>query len=550
MEIFFTILIMTLVVSLSGVAARIIPFQIPLPLVQIAAGALLAWPTFGLHVDFDPELFLVLFIPPLLFADGWKTPVNEFLHHGREIMGLALVLVLITVVGIGYLIYWMVPGIPLVPAFALAAVLSPTDAVALSGIVGEGRIPKKIMSILQGEALMNDASGLVSLKFAVAVAMGTMVFTVSGATVEFLKVAIGGLLAGAAVCWLFGKSLRLFSRLSGDDPATQTVLLLLLPFASYLIAEHLGVSGILAAVAAGMMITRSGIMRRAPLAMRLRANSVWQMLEFVFNGMVFLMLGLQLPGILETSITEANADPNVELWMLFTDILLVYAALMLVRFGWLWTMQRLSKRLLTKKPMEFSSYSTRELLIASFAGVRGAITLAGVLSIPLFLPNGDAFPGRYELVFLATGVILFSLFVGVILLPVLLRGIDGIDKSVHRRELQQARAVMAGAAVESLYKMEERLTHDAEENIDNELLKEVSSRVIGNLRRRADGQSDLENAHVAEDLERRFRLTALRAERAELYHLRATQQISNETMQKLLRDLDLLEALLVEKEEH
>ena len=158
MEIFFTILILTLVVSLSGVAARIIPFQIPLPLVQIAMGALLAWPTFGLHVDFDPELFLVLFIPPLLFADGWKTPTSEFLRHGREILGLALVLVLITVVGIGYLIYWLVPGIPLLSAFALAAVLSPTDAVALSGIVGEGRIPKKIMGILQGEALIDRKS--------------------------------------------------------------------------------------------------------------------------------------------------------------------------------------------------------------------------------------------------------------------------------------------------------------------------------------------------------------------------------------------------------
>ncbi|SQK76950.1 Sodium, potassium, lithium and rubidium/H(+) antiporter [Tatumella ptyseos] len=194
MEIFFTILIMTLVVSLSGVASRLLPFHIPLPLMQIIAGAILAWPSIGLHVDFDPELFLVLFIPPLLFADGWKTPTSEFLHHGREIIGLALVLVLITVVGIGYLIYWTVPGIPLIPAFALAAVLSPTDAVALSGIVGEGRIPKKIMSIVQGEALMNDASGLVSLKFAVAVAMGTMVFTWSGATIEFLKVAVAG-------CW-------------------------------------------------------------------------------------------------------------------------------------------------------------------------------------------------------------------------------------------------------------------------------------------------------------------------------------------------------------
>ncbi|MEM6162529.1 Na+/H+ antiporter [Erwinia sp. P6884] len=549
MEIFFTILILTLVVSLSGVAARIIPFQIPLPLVQIAMGALLAWPTFGLHVDFDPELFLVLFIPPLLFADGWKTPTSEFLNHGREIIGLALVLVLITVVGIGYLIYWLVPGIPLLAAFALAAVLSPTDAVALSGIVGEGRIPKKIMAILQGEALMNDASGLVSLKFAVAVAMGTMIFTVSGATIEFLKVAIGGLLAGIAICWLYGKSLRLLSHWSGDDPATQTVLLLLLPFATYLIAEHLGVSGILAAVAAGMTITRSGIIRQAPLAMRLRANSVWQMLEFVFNGMVFLLLGLQLPAILQTSVTQVEVDPNVDLWMLFLSVVLIYAALMVVRFGWLWTMQLISHRLLKKKPMEFSNYTLRELLIASFAGVRGAITLAGVLSIPLYLSNGDAFPARYELVFLATGVILFSLLVGVIVLPILLRGMPGKDKTAHRHELQMARAVMAGSAIESLYKMEERLTADVEENIDVDLLKEVSSRVIGNLRRRVDGKEDLDRSLEAERLERRFRVTALRAERAELYHLRATQKISNETMQKLLHDLDLLESLLSEKEE-
>jgi len=241
MEIFFTILIMTLVVSLSGVITRVLPFQIPLPLMQIAIGAMLALPTFGLHVEFDPELFLVLFIPPLLFADGWKTPTREFLEHGREILGLALALVLVTVVGIGFLIYWIVPGIPLVPALALAAVLSPTDAVALSGIVGEGRIPKKIMGILQGEALMNDASGLVSLKFAVAVAMGTMVFTVGGASVEFLKVAVGGILAGFIVSWLYGRSLRFLSRWGGDEPATQIVLLFLLPFASYLIAERHGV---------------------------------------------------------------------------------------------------------------------------------------------------------------------------------------------------------------------------------------------------------------------------------------------------------------------
>lgn len=435
MEIFFTILIMTLVVSLSGVVTRVMPFQIPLPLMQIAIGALLAWPTFGLHVEFDPELFLVLFIPPLLFADGWKTPTREFLEHGREIFGLALALVVVTVVGIGFLIYWVVPGIPLIPAFALAAVLSPTDAVALSGIVGEGRIPKKIMGILQGEALMNDASGLVSLKFAVAVAMGTMIFTVGGATVEFMKVAIGGILAGFVVSWLYGRSLRFLSRWGGDEPATQIVLLFLLPFASYLIAEHIGVSGILAAVAAGMTITRSGVMRRAPLAMRLRANSTWAMLEFVFNGMVFL----------------------------------------------------------------------------------------------------------------AAGVILFSLFVGVVMLPILLQHIEVADHSQQLKEERIARAATAEVAIVAIQKMEERLAADTEENIDNQLLTEVSSRVIGNLRRRADGRNDVESSVQEENLERRFRLAALRSERAELYHLRATREISNETLQKLLHDLDLLEALLIEE---
>lgn len=226
------------------------------------------------------------------------------------------------------------------------------------------------------------------------------------------------------------------SRWGGDEPATQIVLLFLLPFASYLIAEHIGVSGILAAVAAGMTITRSGVMRRAPLAMRLRANSTWAMLEFVFNGMVFLLLGLQLPGILESSLAAAEADPNVETWMLFTDIVLIYAALMLVRFGWLWTMKKFSLRFLKKKPMEFASWTSREILIASFAGVRGAITLAGVLSIPLLLPDGSGFPARYELVFLAAGVILFSLFVGVIMLPLLLQHLEVAD---HAQQLKEER---------------------------------------------------------------------------------------------------------------
>ncbi|MGM3190803.1 Na+/H+ antiporter [Dickeya dadantii subsp. dieffenbachiae] len=547
MEIFFTILIMTLIVSLSGVVTRILPFQIPLPLMQIALGAMLAWPQFGLHVDFNPELFMVLFIPPLLFADGWKTSTREFLHHMREILGLALVLVVITVVGIGYLLHWMVPEMPLVAAFALAAVLSPTDAVALSGIVGEDRIPKKLMGILQGEALMNDASALVSLKFAVAIAMGTMVFTVSGATLAFLQVALGGLLAGIGVTWVYSKSLSLLGHQNDDDAATQIVLLLLLPFAAYLIAEHFGVSGILAAVASGMTISRTQLLRQAPLNMRLRANGVWNMLEFVFNGMVFLMLGLQLPGVIEESIVQAELDPTIETWMLFADIALIYCALLLLRFAWLWLMKLYSRYVQNKRPMLFADYTSREIWISTFAGVRGAITLAGVLSIPLFLSSGAPFPSRYQLVFIATGVILFSLLCGVIALPLLLRGITLTDHSVQKKEERIARVTMAQVAIDSLKKMQERLAADREENLDDQVLAEVSARVIGMLHRRVAGTDELENNMAVENLERRFRLAAVSAERAELYHLRATQRISNETLQKMLRELDLLEAVLSEK---
>ncbi|WP_038900322.1 Na+/H+ antiporter [Dickeya dadantii] len=547
MEIFFTILIMTLIVSLSGVVTRILPFQIPLPLMQIVLGAMLAWPQFGLHVDFNPELFMVLFIPPLLFADGWKTSTREFLHHMREILGLALVLVVITVVGIGYLLHWMVPEMPLVAAFALAAVLSPTDAVALSGIVGEDRIPKKLMGILQGEALMNDASALVSLKFAVAIAMGTMVFTVSGATLAFLQVALGGLLAGIGVTWVYSKSLSLLGHQNDDDAATQIVLLLLLPFAAYLIAEHFGVSGILAAVASGMTISRTQLLRQAPLNMRLRANGVWNMLEFVFNGMVFLMLGLQLPGVIEESIVQAELDPTIETWMLFADIALIYCALLLLRFAWLWLMKLYSRYVQNKRPMLFADYTSREIWISTFAGVRGAITLAGVLSIPLFLSSGAPFPSRYQLVFIATGVILFSLLCGVIALPLLLRGITLTDHSVQKKEERIARVTMAQVAIDSLKKMQERLAADREENLDDQVLAEVSARVIGMLHRRVAGTDELENNMAVENLERRFRLAAVSAERAELYHLRATQRISNETLQKMLRELDLLEAVLSEK---
>jgi CPA1 family monovalent cation:H+ antiporter len=310
MEIVFTVLILLLAVALSGVGLSLLPFKLPLPLIQIVLGALLAWPGFRLHVTFDPDIFLLLFIPPLLFADGWRIPKRELFMQRRAILMLALGLVFITVGALGYFLHAMIPAMPLPVAFALAAVLSPTDAVALTGIAGRGKIPANLMHILEGEALMNDASGLVALKFAIAAAL-TGVFSLRDAAVSFVIIAAGGLVIGAAISWIVTEiPSRLLKFSEDDDPAAGVVLTLLIPFAAYLIAEHLGCSGILAAVSAGMVMNLQSLREGIPTVVRVRMTSTWTMIEFVFNGMVFILLGLQFPHILGRALIEAHRDGN------------------------------------------------------------------------------------------------------------------------------------------------------------------------------------------------------------------------------------------------
>ena len=542
MEILLTILILTLVVSLTSVLTRLSPVQIPFPLIQIAAGAV------GLHVEFNPELFLLLFIPPLLFAESSKIQPKELIKHSREIISLALVLVLITIFGVGYVIHLLLPNVPLIAAFALAAVLSPTDAVALLGIVGKGRISKNIQEVLEGEALMNDASGLVALKFAVAVTMGTMEFSVHGATIAFFVVALGGIAVGIAVTWLYGKGLLLISRYAHDEPSIQIVLMLLLPFIVYLVAEHFGLSGILAAVAAGLTTSRIGVVHHAPIRLRIKAKSSWSMLEYVFNGMVFLILGLQLPGIISESLIRAENDPLVDTGSLLLDVIWIYLALMVVRLGWLWLMRLYSRKRPGKHPMLFAGYKTRHMLLATFAGVRGAITLAGVLSIPLLLPDGTPFPGRYLLVFLATGVILFSLVCGIIILPLLLGKNVGIFSDNRQKEEEAADLFMAKMAILSVQKTEQRLLRARTENLDNELIMETGARVIGYMRHSEEDMSPNDNSlHMQRaKLERTFNLAALNAKRAAIYQMRARQEVSDETLAKIVSELDVLETLIMD----
>ncbi|HIH4761783.1 Na+/H+ antiporter [Serratia ureilytica] len=543
METFFTILILLLTVSLSGVVTRILPFQIPLPLMQIIVGAVLAWPQFGLHIDFNPELFLMLFIPPLLFADGWKTPAQEFIHYGREILCLALVLVIITVVGVGYLIHFLLPSIPLAAAFALAAVLSPTDAVALSGIVGKGRMPKPVMSVIEGEALMNDASGLVSLNFSIAVALGAMAFTLESAFLTFLQVSIGGALCGIIIVFLYNQMVKFIHKWMYNDSATQIIFSLLLPFSCYLIAERIGVSGILAAVSAGMMIGQSKVNRSMPLV-RLRTNNIWEMLEFVFNGMVFILLGLQLPGILNFTVAQTGIDHSISLETLLAYVVIIYFSLIAVRLIWLWLMKVGSATLMRKDPLLFSKFSTRDLFVAAFAGVRGAVTLAGVLSIPLFLLDGSPFPGRYQLVFIASGVILLSIVVGIVTLPFLLRG--NLPPEEDQEEAFSVSEALASAATKAVNETKEKLLVAPPDDATPELIEETTRRMLDVLQRKILTKEDVKNIVALKRLEKQLYLASLHAEREELYRLRRMKKISHEKQRKLLHRIDITEVLIAE----
>ncbi|ATF86221.1 Na+/H+ antiporter [Burkholderia gladioli] len=549
MEIVFTVLILLLAVALSGIAIRLLPWRPPLPLVQIAIGSLLAWPRLGLHVSFDPEIFMLLFIPPLLFADGWRIPKRELYLQRRAILMLAFGLVFITVVGVGYFAHWLIPGLPLPVAFALAAVLSPTDAVALSGIAGKGRIPAQLTHILEGEALMNDASGLVALKFAIAAAL-TGVFSLREASLNFVIVASGGLAVGALLAWLFSTlSTRFLNAAQEGDPAPGIVMTLLIPFASYLIAEHFELSGILSAVAAGMMMNYTSFSRSSTVAARVRAESTWSMIEFVFNGMVFIMLGLQMPQIIGRALLSAHHESDALVAAMIGDVLAMMAALYLIRFAWVWLLRWFASKRAARRGMTGSWAGFRTVALMTVGGVRGAITLAGVLSLPVALGDGTPLAGRDTAIFIASGVILGSLLVAVFGLPLLLRGLR-TTPNPHAHEERAARAAAAQAAIRAIDATHDTLTETLDE-ADAARCADLTARVMDLYRRRLVSLDDADDAATlraeakqAEKMELQMKIAAVRAERAALYRMRAEQKINDETLGKLMREVDLSETAL------
>ena len=538
MHLIETILFLLLAVVLSGWVARIT--RIALPLVQIALGAGVVLIT-GEAVDLRPDIFFLLFLPPLLFVDGWRIPKEALFRDRVVILELALGLVVFTVVGLGFLIHWMIPAMPLAVAFALAAILSPTDPIAVSAIASRSPIPKRLMHILEGESLLNDATGLTCMRIAV-IAATTGAFSLTSAVGTFAWLALAGVAVGVAVTLAIGLLKGWISRRWGEDVGGQILISLLIPFAAYLAAEAVHASGILAAVAAGVTMSFTERQGSAMAATRIRRAVVWDTVQFVANGLIFVILGEQMPSIMARAAEVIQSTHHKEVWWLAVYVFAIVAALATLRFIWVWTSLKLTlfrKRGKNAPP----KVGLRLVAVMSLAVVRGAITLAGILTLPFVLSDGTPMPARNLAIFLAAGVIIVSLVLATVALPRLLKGIELPPEPSHLEEEDRSRIAAASAAMRAI---EDRQHAMAEGKSNPDLYAETAARLMEIYRQRIETRTHVEGddvtlARQADEIERHLRLAGLGAERAELVRLGRMRLVDEETARKLIREVDLQE---------
>ncbi|QCQ99014.1 Na+/H+ antiporter [Brevundimonas sp. SGAir0440] len=541
MHLIETVLLLLLAVVVSGSIARIT--RIALPLVQIGLGAAIVLIT-GKTVDLEPDIFFLLFLPPLLFLDGWRIPKEDLFRDRAVILELALGLVLFTVVGLGFLIWWMIPEMPLPVAFALAAILSPTDPIAVQAIAARAPIPKRLMHILEGESLLNDATGLTCMRIAVAAAT-TGAFSIGHAVGTFVWLALVGVAVGVLVTMAISYAKSFVSRRWGEDVGAQILISLLIPFAAYLVAEELHASGILAAVAAGVTMSfteRGGIVGQSMAMTRIRRSVVWDTVQFVANGIIFVILGEQMPSIMSRAAEVVAGTSRPEVWWLAVYVFGIVATLAALRFVWVWTSLKLTlfRRRHRGPP---AKVGLRLTMVMSLAGVRGAITLAGILTLPFALGDGSPMPSRNLAIFLAAGVIVVSLVLATFALPRLLKNVELPPEPSHEQEEDRGRVASASAAIRAI----EDASHAMAEGKSNpDLYSDIAGRIMETYRQRIEThtRTDEEDAALTrkmDDIERRLWLAGLAAEREELRRLLRARQLDEVTAKKLFRDVDLQE---------
>ncbi|HMG68184.1 MAG TPA: Na+/H+ antiporter [Chitinophagaceae bacterium] len=451
------IFIMVILISLTAIANK---RKLPYPVLLVFAGLIIGFVPQLPDLALDPDVVFVIILPPLLYDAATKTSWHEFKTSIRPISALAITLVFFTTVAVAVTAHYFIPDFSWPLSFVLGAVVSPPDAVAASGIIKGLGLNKKVITILEGESLVNDASALIAYRYAVAaVTTGTFIFWKAG--LEFLLVAGAGILIGIVTGYLF----VLAHKKIENNPVVETSLTLLAPYVSYLAAEQFHMSGVLAVVSTGLVISW-----RAPEVFsyqaRIRTRALWDTLIFILHGFVFILIGLQLPSIIK----DLGHRPFSQIlgYGLLISLVTIVVRIIWVFAGAYWQ-NAFKKKGKKDSPLPVNSVQDstwKNVLVVAWTGTRGVISLAAALALPLVLEDGTLFPKRHSIIFLAFVVIFVTLVVQGLSLPLLIRWLRIKPQDNTAAEEKELRLYFANS---TLHFIEQELPVQLNENLQHEL---------------------------------------------------------------------------------
>jgi monovalent cation/hydrogen antiporter len=517
--------VLALLLAVAALAALATRLGVPYPILLVIGGAALGFVPELPPIQIDPEAVFLIFVPPLVFAAAFFTSWRDFVAKLRPILSLAVGLVLASTLAIAAVTH-LVLGIAWAPALVFGAVVSNTDTTAIVAIAQQVGLPRRVMTILEGESLVNDAMALTAFRIAI-VATVTGLFSLQEIGGDFALAVLGALPIGLAVGWLTAAA-----RHRAGDPRIGIIISVLTPYAAYLPADQLGASGILAVVIAGLYVgRRESRIEDAPT--RLQARAVWDIFVFGLNGLLFILVGVQL-----RPVWDALQGQGYEVRQVLAGAAAICLTVILVRIAWVFLIAAGPRWLGVRRHAPLTGVNWRELVIIGWAGLRGGDTLAAALSVPLLTTSGAHFPARAEIIFLAFTVILVTLVGQGLTLPVLIRRLGLADDESEEREERLARRAAAAAALDRL------------DSLEDEAL--IPAELVESLRRRYAHQADLLTLdedpgksaadHIA--LHERLQREVLAAQREELLRLRDEGEISDQVLRRVERELDLEEARL------
>ncbi|PYS79876.1 MAG: Na+/H+ antiporter [Acidobacteria bacterium] len=524
-------LILILLAVAAGLRLAADRFSVPFPTLLVLGGLVLAVMPGLPSVELNPDVVFFIFVPPLLYWAALTTSYRDFRRNLRSISLLGVGLVLMTMSVTAWVAHTLIPELTWAAAFTLGAIVSPPDAVAVTSITRRLGVPRVVVTILDGEGLLNDATAFVAYRMAVAaVVAGT--FSIWEASSRFVWTAAGGIALGLTIGWLIGRLRRLIGRAS----VVENTISLLTPFAVFIPAERLGLASVLAVVAAGLYLGRKGP-RFVSADTRLQAQAMWEMLVFILEGLIFIIIGLELPLV-------RRAIVGHSLPTLLLDAALISAVLIAVRIIWVFPGTYLPRFVRRKMGKRDSYPPWRQVFFVGWAGIRGGDSLVIALALPLVTNTGTPFPGRDLIIILTFAIILVTLVLqGFTLTPILrLLKLHGDDED--EQEEAAARLKTAQVGLQSLSEM--AVKDSADSTVIENLREKYEHRVHKLSTTNQDGEAkrDQEKAKAYNRIRRRM----IAAEREEVIRLRDEDEISDDVMRTIQQDLDLEEVLLSDSE--